>query len=222
MNNFQMSDYDQRRVCRQGIFLLASHLNHSCQPNAYVHWNPSLQRLTVHAILDIQQGQEIVVDYQAQGDSFYQSSDSRRASLVRDYDFRCNCPACDQTSYHGRLCEGRRAYMSDLKQAIGNSDSDGDENARLQRRGNIEKLLKLLAQEERIYPQLADVYGQLAHWYLAELRKNSKVNGVAVGRWECNEKGKDAVRKRLQTDLLAVGVDSQELRDTLNLMGQFR
>jgi hypothetical protein len=46
-----------------GLFLEASRINHSCQPNAQHTWNASLGRLTVHALRDIEAGREITISY---------------------------------------------------------------------------------------------------------------------------------------------------------------
>ena len=48
---------------KNGIFLDASRVNHSCNQNAYHAWNEPLQQLTVHAIKDIAKGEEITICY---------------------------------------------------------------------------------------------------------------------------------------------------------------
>ncbi|KAL6908279.1 hypothetical protein GGI43DRAFT_379144 [Trichoderma evansii] len=46
-----------------GIFLEAARINHSCRPNAYKSWNENIGHLTVHTVLDIEQGEEITISY---------------------------------------------------------------------------------------------------------------------------------------------------------------
>lgn len=70
------------------IFLNASFINHSCIPNArwYVHG----KALRVVASQDIDEGEEVTVDY---GYGGFLPVEVRR-SLLRDYGFRCECPRC--------------------------------------------------------------------------------------------------------------------------------
>jgi hypothetical protein len=48
-----------------GLFLEASRINHSCRHNAQNTWNENIGRLTIHALRDIEAGQEITVSYLA-------------------------------------------------------------------------------------------------------------------------------------------------------------
>ncbi|KAL9075651.1 MAG: hypothetical protein Q9161_001403 [Pseudevernia consocians] len=45
------------------IYLDASRINHSCMPNAYYSWNSSIERVTLHAVKDIAEGEEITISY---------------------------------------------------------------------------------------------------------------------------------------------------------------
>ncbi|XXG94298.1 hypothetical protein Hte_000552 [Hypoxylon texense] len=46
-----------------GLFYLYSRINHSCVPNAHASYNPTLKRLTIHAIHNIKAGDQILVNY---------------------------------------------------------------------------------------------------------------------------------------------------------------
>ncbi|GFP52691.1 hypothetical protein ACSS6W_003222 [Trichoderma asperelloides] len=46
-----------------GLFLDASRINHSCRPNGQKTWNANIGSLTVHAVRDIEQGEEITISY---------------------------------------------------------------------------------------------------------------------------------------------------------------
>jgi len=46
-----------------GVFTNASSINHSWRPNAWHAWNTATERLTVHAIRNIEQGEEITISY---------------------------------------------------------------------------------------------------------------------------------------------------------------
>ncbi|KGQ02859.1 SET domain-containing protein 5 [Beauveria bassiana D1-5] len=46
-----------------GLFLEASRINHSCRHNVQNTWNENIRRLTIHALCDIEEGQEITISY---------------------------------------------------------------------------------------------------------------------------------------------------------------
>ncbi|TVY40163.1 SET domain-containing protein [Lachnellula subtilissima] len=46
-----------------GIFLHACHINHACDNNAQRNWNEKIKRHTVHAMRDIEKGEEITIYY---------------------------------------------------------------------------------------------------------------------------------------------------------------
>ena len=43
------------------VFEVASRFNHSCAPNAHIAWNARSRRMTVHALADIAEGEEVTV-----------------------------------------------------------------------------------------------------------------------------------------------------------------
>lgn len=46
-----------------GIFLHACRINHACDNNAQKSWNENIKRYTVHALRDIDEGEEITIYY---------------------------------------------------------------------------------------------------------------------------------------------------------------
>ncbi|KAI0117005.1 hypothetical protein F4814DRAFT_414855 [Daldinia grandis] len=74
-----------------GIFSLYTRINHSCVPNAYNSWNPTLERLTIHAIHDIKAGEQIFVDYIG---NTCRTRKQRGVSLHIAWGITCNCAAC--------------------------------------------------------------------------------------------------------------------------------
>lgn len=73
------------------LFSLHSRLAHSCCPNAYNSWNPTLKRLTIHATRDIKAGDQICVDYTGNA---CQTNQQRAFSLFTNWGITCNCAAC--------------------------------------------------------------------------------------------------------------------------------
>ncbi|KAG6095254.1 hypothetical protein E4U30_002606 [Claviceps sp. LM220 group G6] len=74
----------------RGIYLEACRLNHDCQGNAVYSWNPRIERITVHAIRDINAGEEITVPYV----EFLKPRESRQSALKDSFHFTCRCSLC--------------------------------------------------------------------------------------------------------------------------------
>ncbi|KAF2429441.1 SET domain-containing protein [Tothia fuscella] len=79
-----------------------SRTNHSCRPNATIHWNANLQsegffnnvkgRATLHAMRDIPAGEEITISYNRP--QAFDPGLKRRITLQLRWGFLCTCPAC--------------------------------------------------------------------------------------------------------------------------------
>lgn len=92
-----------------GIFPLYSHVNHSCTPNAYKSWNPTLGRLTLHAISYIAPGEQITVSYT---NDCCMSREDRQKQLAF-WKFECQCQACVDPDH-----EIQRCRMQELKEGL--------------------------------------------------------------------------------------------------------
>lgn len=90
------------------VYATASRLNHSCVPNVHHSYNPTLKRITVHAVRDILPNEELFTTYLG-GDGAYQVRGQRIEKLRSAYGFICHCPAC---SDHTGTSDGRRELMS--------------------------------------------------------------------------------------------------------------
>ncbi|KAI0176114.1 SET domain-containing protein [Hypoxylon sp. FL1284] len=96
-----------------GLFNLYSQMNHSCIPNAHNSYNPTLERLTVHAICDIKAGEQICVDYT--GNAF-RTRQQRAYSLYSTWGIVCDCAAC--TEPYTDALRGRMLVLDQAKQAL--------------------------------------------------------------------------------------------------------
>ena len=105
-------------VDTSGIFMTASRINHSCLPNAHHCWNPTLEQLTVQAVRDIKQGEELEIAYI---DVACRPQDIRQGELNR-YCFVCSCVACSDTPF-GRDSNKRRKKLMSLDEDIDMFDS---------------------------------------------------------------------------------------------------
>ncbi|KAK0617771.1 hypothetical protein B0T17DRAFT_496265 [Bombardia bombarda] len=73
-----------------GIFLDGCRINHACDNNAQKSWNTSINRHTVHALQDIQKGEEVTI--------YYFGVDKIRADRQQElqarFGFTCTCRLC--------------------------------------------------------------------------------------------------------------------------------
>ncbi|RWA08362.1 hypothetical protein EKO27_g6746 [Xylaria grammica] len=93
-----------------GVFPLHSRMNHSCIPNTHSAYNASIQRLTTHAIRDIQAGEQLTTSYL---ETLCQVFQQRKRMIERDWGFVCGCHACTDLSD-----EPLRRRMSELGQRL--------------------------------------------------------------------------------------------------------
>lgn len=81
-------------------------MNHSCAPNVFHKYNYFINRLTIHALRDIQPGEEIHTSYI---DICHPTKERRR--LLRHWGFKCLCSACKAKNVH---VEWRRKKLEEL------------------------------------------------------------------------------------------------------------
>ncbi|KAG6292103.1 hypothetical protein E4U09_003561 [Claviceps aff. purpurea] len=77
-------------VDQAAIFLIASLINHNCENNAQQSWNNNTRRHNIHALRDIQEGEEITLSY------VFSLLDraGRQALLKKSFNFTCSCRLC--------------------------------------------------------------------------------------------------------------------------------
>lgn len=73
-----------------GVFIRAARINHSCHQNAQNVWNRNLNKLTIHAIRDIDEGEEITIAYVDNFEPF----ETRQDCLEEAFGFKCSCELC--------------------------------------------------------------------------------------------------------------------------------
>ncbi|KAM0798264.1 hypothetical protein BDR22DRAFT_891569 [Usnea florida] len=202
----------------RGIFLQAARINHSCVPNAYPAWNPDLDRLTVHAIVNIPEGDEIFINYHAA--EYRKGRDQRRQHLLYDYGFRCFCPACRNHTVFGRASEERRTQMRGLYHSLETNPNPTLINDRVRQHGQIELFIALLRKEGLVYPQLMDVYQREIDWQVRGMELEKHGNFIdQTARAQCisghREKALEFARMVLDMDVICNGTQSPQVTETL-------
>ncbi|KAL7629027.1 hypothetical protein AAE478_000545 [Parahypoxylon ruwenzoriense] len=107
MNSFQLGPEGKYG---SALFSLCSRISHSCVPNAYNSYNPTLGQLTIHATADIKAGEQIFLNYTGQ---VCRTSQQRALSLSVSWGINCRCAACTDPEI-----DQLRHRMMDLDQAL--------------------------------------------------------------------------------------------------------
>ena len=175
----------------------ASRINHSCIPNAHYSWNDIIRRLTVHAVKDIREGEEITISYCS---GFCNLKERRRK--LKPYVFTCLCPACREDTDFGRLSRNRRQEMVDLRQKIADYQNDpGAARAKyfyFDERSAILKILRVI-DEEGLVREKSMIYRDAVDW---ALRKGYREMALKYAS------------KELEVDLCCTGKDSPSYQET--------
>ncbi|KAJ5757741.1 uncharacterized protein N7511_006435 [Penicillium nucicola] len=99
------------------IFLLCSRFNHSCSTNAVYYWNANMSRETIHAVKEIQEGEEITVSYLSTED-WIMSREERRRMISMQHRFSCYCVACIASPEAVAASDRRRRRIMEMQESI--------------------------------------------------------------------------------------------------------
>ncbi|KAK3669538.1 hypothetical protein LTR78_010592 [Recurvomyces mirabilis] len=123
-----------------GLFLTASRINHSCRNNAQNTWNEKIGCITIHAVKDIEEGQEVPITYLGQAAPYAE----RQRSLRNKFFFDCKCELCSLPQVKREESDGRQQMIQDIDESIGSSAFGGGIEIGLK---SVRVLLELLDQE---------------------------------------------------------------------------
>ncbi|KAF1986534.1 SET domain-containing protein [Aulographum hederae CBS 113979] len=108
-------------TCGAGVFIKASHINHSCVPNAYRTWNTDIERHTVHALGNIDEGEEITISYLTDSHT-RRGRETRQEVLKASYGITCSCRLCSLPPQESKECDAKLKELAKLYRAKGNQE----------------------------------------------------------------------------------------------------
>ena len=100
-----------------GIFPTICLINHSCVPNSQHSWNSMKNSQMIHAVSDIEQGEEVTICYGEQG-----AFDARRDYLTKSFGFECDCSVCSLPIPERQESDARRIRIEQLDKVMGNME----------------------------------------------------------------------------------------------------
>ena len=109
-----------------GLFPEASRINHSCRHNSQNTWNENIGRLTIHALRDIEEGEEITITYLAITSEYA----DRQRFLKEKFKFDCKCELCSLPRAQQKRSDARLREIQTIDSSIGNFFWGGLESER--------------------------------------------------------------------------------------------
>ncbi|KAK4229186.1 SET domain-containing protein 5, partial [Podospora fimiseda] len=93
------------------VYTVVSRINHGCKPNAYTRFIPEHLQVSVAAIREIEEGEEITISYLTLG----KTSDERKEAL-KQWGFECTCDLCTASPEEIKASDARRRQIEELRQ----------------------------------------------------------------------------------------------------------
>lgn len=103
------------KVEEAGIFLNACRINHACDNNAHNSWNSNIKRHTIHALRDIEQGEEITINYLG----VLNTRETRQDYLQEHFAFTCSCHLCSLPPDESQESDRKLDELRELDDLIG-------------------------------------------------------------------------------------------------------
>ncbi|KAF5675151.1 SET domain-containing protein [Fusarium denticulatum] len=98
-----------------GVYPTICLINHSCLPNSHHNWNNEAGHETIHAIRQINAGEEVTISYGEEGPSML-----RKPLLKRSFGFDCACSLCSLPPSQLQASDVRRVRIQQLGAGIKN------------------------------------------------------------------------------------------------------
>jgi len=198
-NRFTLRSRDGA-IDKLGIFPKAARVNHSCVPNVFHRFNPNIRRITMHAIRDIEPGDEIVTSYI----DICRTTAERQIDL-RHWGFECGCEACSTDDDEH---EERRQKLAELLKSIEEEEGQASQGCKGGLLSIVEETITLMEQE-----------GLFESDTLGQVYKKAAQHASVVGRYK---DAHDWARKAAEVEEKCCGTDSVEYGAAIELLSQLR
>lgn len=170
-----------------GIFPLIARMNHSCAANCQHAWSDSMGKQLVHAVRDIQEGEELTLAYHVGGPTA-----ERRAVLKTYFGFTCECELCSQPEAARRKSDARLQKAKQLDDAIGQPERPPEHAL-----ADCKELLRLLNVERVVDLRIPRLYYdafQICAKHSDEARASVFARRASDTRIVCEGKSEEAER----------------------------
>ncbi|KAH6615474.1 hypothetical protein B0J18DRAFT_459495 [Chaetomium sp. MPI-SDFR-AT-0129] len=139
------------------LYPLVSRINHGCNPNAYTRFKHEALQLSIGALRDIAEGEEITHSYIPLG-----LTSAERAQKLRPWGFTCTCSLCTAPPDELAASDARRRELQQLNGAARSAFQAGRpyEALRLTR-----QILARLPREDLLFGLGSEQYENLARVY---------------------------------------------------------
>ncbi|KAH7070129.1 hypothetical protein FB567DRAFT_564860 [Paraphoma chrysanthemicola] len=144
-NNF---DVTIDGISHSALFPEIAMLNHDCRPNAAYFWDEQMMTHYVHAIRDIQPGEEITITYIDNE----KDRKTRMKRLQKSWGFKCSCSACTANPSLTAESDNRLYQITELARILDNWTPASKATP------EVAELLISLYEQERLDASLATAY----------------------------------------------------------------
>jgi hypothetical protein len=144
-NNF---DITIDGISQQALFPEIAMMNHDCRPNAAYFWDEEMMTHYVHAIRDIQPGEEITITYIDNE----KDRNTRTSRLEKNWGFKCGCSSCTAHPNFVAESDSRLYQITDLAKILDDWTSSSSATP------EIAELLVSLYVQERLDASLGTAY----------------------------------------------------------------
>ncbi|RPD54909.1 SET domain-containing protein [Lentinus tigrinus ALCF2SS1-7] len=174
---------------REGVFLHASRLNHSCRPNVCRWWDAEMQEMRIRALCDIEQDEELVMSYV--GIDILKARVERLTEIEEALGFVCTCEACMLEGEECLESDRKRAAVRRLFEEIGQCGKEPTLGMR-----KVKLALRLLQEEQLVHYEASFCFDAFQFCVLVSDFANAKAWVRKAWEAACNSSGPDSPTAR--------------------------
>ncbi|TBU28052.1 SET domain-containing protein [Dichomitus squalens] len=174
---------------REGIFLQAARLNHSCRPNVARTWDVGAQEMAFRALRDVAPGEELCMSYVDV--DILGTREERGAEIEGAFGFVCACEACMLDGREGEESDRRRLAVRRLFEEIGTCGKEPTLGLR-----KVKLAIRLLNEEQLVHYETSFCFD--AFQFCVMVSDFTSAKAWVKKAWEasCNTAGPDSPAAR--------------------------